>query len=72
MATKIERLSPLAIAKAKLLPGQKHRMLCDGGGLWLRLGPNGSKSWVFRFMIAGRAREMGLGGFDTLSAADAR
>jgi hypothetical protein len=32
----------------------------------------GSKSWVFRFMIAGRAREMGLGSLDVVSLGEAR
>ena len=35
----------------------------DGGrsGLWLRVTEGGNKSWIFRFMRHGRAREMGLG-----------
>ena len=43
----------------------------DGGGLWLYVGPN-SRSWVYRYMIRGNAREMGLGSFDLLSLAEAR
>lgn len=33
----------------------------DGGGLYLQVSPTGTKSWIFRFMLQGRAREMGLG-----------
>jgi len=33
----------------------------DGGGLYLQIAPGGSKSWLFRFTLAGKAREMGLG-----------
>jgi integrase len=33
----------------------------DGAGLWLHVGATGGKSWVFRYMINGKAREMGLG-----------
>lgn len=50
----------------------------DGGGLYLQVRPhlNGSvgvtKSWLFRFMIDGRAREMGLGSLDNVSLAEAR
>ncbi|MRV70494.1 DUF4102 domain-containing protein [Duganella sp. FT92W] len=33
----------------------------DGGGLYLQVSPTGSKSWIFRYMLLGRAREMGLG-----------
>lgn len=47
----------------------------DGGGLQLLVKPTGARSWVFRFMIAGKAREIGLGpaaGPDSTSLADAR
>lgn len=44
----------------------------DGGGLWLRISESGSKSWVFRFTLAGRRREMGLGALHTISLAMAR
>ncbi|MGO4382324.1 Arm DNA-binding domain-containing protein [Pseudoduganella sp. RAF53_2] len=33
----------------------------DGGGLYLRISQGGTKGWIFRFMLRGRAREMGLG-----------
>lgn len=33
----------------------------DGGGLYLYVSPNGS-SWVFRYTIGGRRRELGIGG----------
>lgn len=33
----------------------------DGRGLWLQVSKWGSKSWVFRFTLNGRSREMGLG-----------
>lgn len=44
----------------------------DGGGLYLQVGPTGGKSWLFRYMIDGKAREMGLGAVHTLSLAEAR
>lgn len=44
----------------------------DGGGLWLQVSPTGSKSWIFRYRFAGKAREMGLGPLHTVSLADAR
>lgn len=47
----------------------------DGGGLQLLVKPTGARSWVFRFMIAGKAREIGLGpasGPDATTLADAR
>lgn len=33
----------------------------DGGGLYLRVRPTGTRSWIFVCMIKGRRREMGLG-----------
>lgn len=44
----------------------------DGGGLWLQVSSAGTKSWVFRFALAGRAREMGLGPLHTVTLAEAR
>jgi integrase len=44
----------------------------DGGGLWLQISGTGSKSWVFRFELAGKVREMGLGAVHTVSLAIAR
>jgi integrase len=38
-------------------------MHADGGGLYLRVGPTGSKSWVFRYVTSGRQHDMGLGPF---------
>jgi integrase len=44
----------------------------DGFGLWLQVGPAGSKAWLFRYMVDGRARAMGLGSIHTVSLAGAR
>jgi hypothetical protein len=44
----------------------------DGPGFWLQIAKGGSKSWIFRFTIAGRAREMGLGGLNAVSLSIAR
>lgn len=61
-------IGKLTVAKTKTkTPGRYG----DGGGLWLAVGPN-SKSWVFRYMIDGRSREMGIGSFDDIGLADAR
>jgi integrase len=63
----IGKLSP-----AKVRQTTKPGMYGDGGGLWLHVGPSGSKSWVFRYMLAGKAREMGLGPIVTVGLALAR
>lgn len=44
----------------------------DGGGLYLQVTKAGVKSWIYRFDINKKRREMGLGGVDTLSLAEAR
>jgi integrase len=36
-------------------------MYADGGGLYLRVTPDGTKNWVYRYMLDGRPRWMGLG-----------
>ena len=33
----------------------------DGDGLYLQVAPGNTKSWLFRFTLHGKAREMGLG-----------
>lgn len=43
----------------------------DGGGLYLQVRGE-SKSWIFRYVFGGARREMGLGGIDAVSLADAR
>ena len=44
----------------------------DGGTLYLRIAPGGSKQWVQRLMIRGRVRELGLGGYPLVPLAEAR
>src|SRR5437016_26647 len=44
----------------------------DGGGLYLQVGPSGTKSWLFRYEQAGRDRYMGLGSINTFNLAEAR
>jgi integrase len=67
MVRTIGRLNPLAVSRAKR-PG----LYPDGGGLYLQITKAGAKSWLFRFMLNGRARAMGLGALADVSLADAR
>lgn len=66
MAKGIHRLSPADVKNAK--PG----MHADGAGLYLNVGPNGSKGWVLRYMLDKKAHEMGLGPLHTISLTEAR
>lgn len=63
----IGKLTALTVEKVKR-PG----MYGDGGGLYLRVTEDTTKNWVFRFMLNGRPRWMGLGPLHTVSLADAR
>ena len=47
-------------------------MYGDGGGLYLRVGPTGAKSWILRTMVHGRRREFGLGSAALVTLAEAR
>lgn len=44
----------------------------DGGGLYLQVTASLARSWIYRFQISGRRREMGLGSVAVLSLQDAR
>jgi integrase len=44
----------------------------DGGGLWLKIRRPGDASWVFSYMVDGRARELGLGARHSVNLAEAR
>lgn len=44
----------------------------DGGGLYLVVDPSGARRWLFRYRSGTREREAGLGGFPTISLAEAR
>jgi integrase len=67
MARLIGKMTALDVKRASE-PG----MHPDGGGLYLQITERGAKSWSFRFMLNGRAREMGLGPLHAVPLADAR
>src|SRR5215472_9805778 len=47
-------------------------MYADGGGLYLQVAPTGAKTWIFRFQLRGRRRDMGLGSTAVYPLAEAR
>lgn len=67
MARRINQLSARQVATLN-----KPGLHGDGNGLYLRVTPEATRSWIFRFMINGRARAMGLGPVALVSLADAR
>lgn len=44
----------------------------DGDGLYLAIAKGGSKSWIYRYQLGGRRRDLGLGGYPAVSLAQAR
>ena len=68
MPRQSKKLTPRTIAALLKKPG-KH---ADGDGLYLSVRPSGSASWLFRYMLNGKAREMGLGGYPDVSLSQAR
>ena len=67
MSRQIHRLSAAKVDKTN-----EPAMLADGGGLYLKVAKGGSKSWIFRFMLDGRSREMGLGALKSTGLKKAR
>jgi hypothetical protein len=67
MARAIGRLTALKVEKTK-----KPGMYSDGGGLYLRVTPEGTKNWVLRFMLDRKPRWMGLGPVSLYGIQEAR
>ena len=67
MPRAINKLSQLTVTKTT-----KPGLYGDGGGLYLQITAAGVKSWLFRYMRAGKARGMGLGPVHTIGLAEAR
>jgi integrase len=67
MARKLNRLSAKDVQNKK-----RSGYWCDGGGLYLQVSPRRTKSWVLRYTLDGRTREMGLGGWPDATLAAAR
>jgi integrase len=70
MATRIKRLTDRTV-KALMVKRRKG-LHPDGNGLYLQVFSSGSGSWIFRYKVAGRARDMGLGSLTDVSLAKAR
>jgi integrase len=63
-------LNKLDPKKVGTLPDGSHS---DGGNLYLNVRDDGRlRSWLFRYTVAGRTRELGLGALKAISLKDAR
>jgi hypothetical protein len=67
MTRSIHRLTALAVNRAK-----RRGLHADGGGLFLQIARNGSRSWLFRYTLNAKTRHMGLGSLEVISLARAR
>src|SRR5262245_39242661 len=67
IARPLHRLTAIKVARTRA-PG----MYADGGSLYLRIAPGGSKQYVFRYIRAGHLHDMGIGPTHTLTLVEAR
>ncbi|MEZ1440268.1 integrase arm-type DNA-binding domain-containing protein [Pseudomonas putida] len=56
----------------RLLRSGEKAMHSDGQGLYLKVSAMGSGSWIYRFKLNGRSRDMGLGTVDDITLVQAR
>lgn len=61
-----------SLSAKKIKSLHKAGLYADGHNLYLRVGCNQKKSWVFRYMRLQKRHDMGLGSADVLSLAEAR
>src|SRR5262249_15993041 len=74
---RMHRLTARQVATATLPEGENKDLLHDGGGLYLQLmrsvsGDSINRSWLFKFELHGKRREMGLGSLQDFSLAETR
>jgi integrase len=67
MAQTVNRLTAIKVQSINT-PG----MHPDGAGLYLQVTGKAAKSWIFRYSLRGKAKEMGLGSLRKVSLAAAR
>jgi hypothetical protein len=65
-----KRATPLTAKELERL--KSVGLMADGGGLYYRVTPTGSRSWVYRYQLGGRRRDMGLGPYPDVTLAAAR
>ena len=72
MARTTKPLTNTEVKQAK--PKEDVYKLSDGGGLQLRIRPNGTKSWLFNYTkpYSKKRTDMSFGSYPSLSLADAR
>jgi integrase len=67
MAKRTHKLSDLKIKALR-----KAGLHGDGDGLYLKVSPTGTRSWMLRFKVGGQPSKMGLGPYPEISLSEAR
>ena len=60
----MSKLSAAQCSNAKPDKGDRDRLLGDGDGLFLRIRPNGTKTWVIDYVFNEQRRKFSIGKFD--------
>lgn len=74
MPKQAAELGPLDVKRLAHAGGRSSALVAVGGvtGLYLQITPNNAKTWILRMRIGNRRRDIGLGGFPTVTLAQAR
>jgi integrase len=67
-----KQAKPLTALEVKRLTAPGFHFVGEVSGLGLNVSATGSRSWALRFMVAGKRRELGLGGYPAVTLAEAR
>jgi len=67
-------LGPLDVKRLAHPGGTGNHLAAVGGvaGLYLQITPGGARTWILRVKIGDRRRDLGLGGYPTVTLAQAR
>ena len=60
------------LTEAKIRTLTKIGLHPDGAGLYLQIRPGGARSWIYRFRLNGKTRDMGCGALADVSLVRAR
>jgi hypothetical protein len=72
VVTNLRRLHGVKLSATRVRALRDPGRYSDGDGLHLFIGKKGRKSWVQRITVDSRRRDIGLGGYPTVSLAQAR
>ncbi len=62
----------MAKLTAKTVLTKPPGMYADGSGLYLQVATKAARSWIYRYQLEGKRRDMGLGPVETVTLAEAR